>query len=146
MPKLTVGQLRELIEDLNDETEVRWLSQPSWPFEWSIDGAATSEFLLDRKYWDLHRSCMNGDSDELILDDSQALQAQQDGYKVHDYPTRGDSPEDVRMIHIAGKDMWLKELIDEELPEEGVLYLAEGSQLGYAKDWQTSLWNGNSEV
>jgi hypothetical protein len=33
---LTVGDLKRMIEDLDDDMEVRTASQPSWPFEYSI--------------------------------------------------------------------------------------------------------------
>ena len=38
MPKMTVAQLRELIADLPDETEVRLATQPNYPFENWITG------------------------------------------------------------------------------------------------------------
>jgi len=33
---MTVGELREILEGLDDETEVRFAHQPNWPFELSI--------------------------------------------------------------------------------------------------------------
>jgi len=33
---LTVRDLKNMIEDLDDDTEVRFASQPGWPFEYSI--------------------------------------------------------------------------------------------------------------
>jgi hypothetical protein len=36
---MTVEELRELLEQFDDETEVRIASQPNYPFEYSIAGA-----------------------------------------------------------------------------------------------------------
>lgn len=72
--RMTVGQLRELLEEFEDDVEVRFVGQPSWPMEYSIMGAVSKS--------------------DLALDD-----------------------EDVDEVH------------DEE---DEVLYLVEGSQLGYA--------------
>ncbi len=33
---MTVGELKEMLEDLDDAMEVRLAHQPSWPFEYSI--------------------------------------------------------------------------------------------------------------
>ena len=33
---MTVGELKEMLEDLDDDMEVRLAHQPSWPFEYSI--------------------------------------------------------------------------------------------------------------
>ncbi len=35
---MTVAALRDLLENYSDDTEVRLMTQPSWPFEWSIAG------------------------------------------------------------------------------------------------------------
>ena len=34
---MTVGELKEMLEGLDDDMEVRLAMQPSWPFEYSID-------------------------------------------------------------------------------------------------------------
>lgn len=34
---MTISELREIIENIPDETEVRIAFQPSWPLEYSID-------------------------------------------------------------------------------------------------------------
>ncbi|MDP3453210.1 MAG: hypothetical protein Q8R90_09670 [Bacteroidales bacterium] len=39
---MTVQQLIEELEGMNPEAEVRFASQPSWPFEYSIDSVAVS--------------------------------------------------------------------------------------------------------
>ena len=33
---MTAGDLKRLLEDVDDDAEVRFASQPSWPFEYSI--------------------------------------------------------------------------------------------------------------
>ena len=33
---MNVGDLKRLLEGIDDDTEVRFASQPSWPFEYSI--------------------------------------------------------------------------------------------------------------
>lgn len=40
---MTVADLREILDGLDDGTEVRLMSQPSWPFEYSIAGTWTAE-------------------------------------------------------------------------------------------------------
>lgn len=37
--EMTVGELREIIEDLDDEMEVRFMYQYNWPFECSISNS-----------------------------------------------------------------------------------------------------------
>jgi len=40
---MNVADLRALLEDFEDDTEVRFASQPSWPFEYSIDDVIEPE-------------------------------------------------------------------------------------------------------
>lgn len=35
---MNVGELKDLLEGLDDEVEVRLMTQPSWPFEYSVAG------------------------------------------------------------------------------------------------------------
>ena len=53
---ITVGQLKEALEDYDDDLEVRFASQPNWPFEYSI-----RRFLVERL--------------QLVEDDEEAAQA-----------------------------------------------------------------------
>jgi hypothetical protein len=48
MRTMTVGQLRELLEDYPDEAEVRMACQPSWPFEYSIAGVVALSEMKER--------------------------------------------------------------------------------------------------
>lgn len=45
---MTVGNLKELLEDLDDNMEIRFASQPSWPFEYSIEELVTAKIRNDR--------------------------------------------------------------------------------------------------
>lgn len=40
---MTKGELLDLIEYLDDDVEIRFASQPSWPFEYDIDGGVEIE-------------------------------------------------------------------------------------------------------
>jgi hypothetical protein len=44
---VNVNQLRELIAELDGETEVRLMTQPVDPFEWEVVGAVTFDDLID---------------------------------------------------------------------------------------------------
>ncbi len=44
---MTVGELKDVLLTLPPEAEVRFASQPSWPFEYDID-SAISVRVLDR--------------------------------------------------------------------------------------------------
>lgn len=41
--KMTVGALKEILEGLDDNVEVRLMNQPSWPFEYSVRGCVTDD-------------------------------------------------------------------------------------------------------
>lgn len=44
---MTVGQLLEMLEGIDPATEVRFASQPSWPFEYGIEGVYVVDMLGD---------------------------------------------------------------------------------------------------
>lgn len=44
---MTVGQLLEMLEGLDSDTEVRFASQPSYPFEYGIEGVYIVDMLGD---------------------------------------------------------------------------------------------------
>lgn len=46
---MTKQELLELLDGLPDDTEIRLMTQPSWPFEFSIAGAALASELPDFK-------------------------------------------------------------------------------------------------
>ena len=45
--ELTVATLRELLADYPDDAVVRLMTQPSWPFEHTIEGIVASGALVD---------------------------------------------------------------------------------------------------
>jgi hypothetical protein len=46
---LTVGDLKEMLEEFDDDAEVRLASQPNWPFEYSVLGVVDGNLLTDRE-------------------------------------------------------------------------------------------------
>ena len=40
---MTAHELMEILEGVDPETEIRFASQPSWPFEYEIRGTVESE-------------------------------------------------------------------------------------------------------
>ncbi len=93
---MNVRQLKELLEDLDDNVEVRLMIQQSWPFECSIRGGITDKEIVSAR-------------------------TEHDADKDWEYLT-----EDERKIALEEKkEAWAAE------SNPGVLYLLEGSQLGY---------------
>jgi len=41
---MNVGDLKAFLEEFDDEVEVRFASQPAWPFEYSISDAVAVDF------------------------------------------------------------------------------------------------------
>jgi hypothetical protein len=46
---MNVGDLKRALEDLDDDLEVRWASQPSWPFEWEISDVQVFDLNQDQE-------------------------------------------------------------------------------------------------
>ncbi len=91
---MNVSQLRDLLDGIDDDTEVRLMSQPAWPFEYSIIGTWQPEPLVD--------ACDEcGQPDEAHDSDSD------------------HNMENPETFEPANTD------------PENVIYLVEGSQLGY---------------
>lgn len=44
---MTVGELRDILEDFEDDAEVRFAAQPSWPLEYTI--SHQHSFTLDEE-------------------------------------------------------------------------------------------------
>jgi len=40
---MNVAELKEMLEYMDDDAEVLFMSQPSWPFEYSIAGVVTRD-------------------------------------------------------------------------------------------------------
>jgi len=49
---MTVGELMEILEEMEPEMEIRFASQPTWPFEYTINGATPVDDVvyLDEGY------------------------------------------------------------------------------------------------
>lgn len=106
---MNVRELKEVLEYVDDDVEVRLMEQPSWPFEYSIDRAVLLSELNGGRH---HRYVegeppMSEDEDETCLDCGLPIDAEEhDGFQAAD-----DAAE--------------------------VLYLTEGTQLAYGtkKAW-----------
>jgi hypothetical protein len=46
----TVGDLKAELESFDDEMEVRFVSQPSWPFEYSVENIVHGDDMENEKY------------------------------------------------------------------------------------------------
>ena len=46
---MTVRELIEYLEQFDEDAQVLIMEQPSWPFEYSIDGVITREELIERR-------------------------------------------------------------------------------------------------
>lgn len=44
---MTVGELRELLEQYDDATEVRLMTQSAWPFENAVHGVVSAQEIAD---------------------------------------------------------------------------------------------------
>lgn len=110
---MTVQELIDELETLNPDAEVRLAFQPSWPFEHSLGTVA--EYNARESY-----EIVQGDYDgEGLAWWIMNTDADEDSDNAHGpYETRTDAEEA------------LDELLQDE-PEDGVVYLGEGAQLGY---------------
>jgi hypothetical protein len=113
-------KVRDLIEALNDadpngEAEVRLMTQPSWPFEWSIAGT-----------WTPGPSCAHCGG-RISLEESQDPA---DEPWIHDdggsWSHFAEPPEDMETFTPEGDP-------------KSVVYILEGSQLGYGAK---AAWEG----
>ncbi len=102
------SDLLNLLEDVDDDAEVRLMHQPSWPFEYSIDG---------------------------IWIPTSTGKCSECGYPTID------------IIHNADHDGFDHDFEDSFIPEGnsdmGVVYLVEGTQLGYG---DKSAWDEMERV
>ena len=58
---MTVGELKELLDDYEDHQEVKFMGQPNWPFEFSISHMKSRA--------DINRGKQEEDEDNEIEDD-----------------------------------------------------------------------------
>ena len=61
---MTVARLKEILEDLDDETEIRLMHQPSWPFEYSVAGYWVPE---ESEESEEHSDFQPGETDQPVL-------------------------------------------------------------------------------
>jgi len=102
---MSVGDLLEILEGLEPDMEVRFASQPAWPFEWSIEKAEV-----------IRPSEIDPEEIEDMKKELSRLQSEKSG-----------SEED--LVSISELEESIQMLTSDEGDE--VLYLVEGSQLGY---------------
>ena len=69
---MTVRELREMLEMFDDEAEVRIMSQPSWPFEYSINNViARGDFEDIENSEDESQRSDKKDGDVFIIEGNQ---------------------------------------------------------------------------
>lgn len=110
---MTVGDLRDVLDGVDDSIEVRLAHQPHWPFEYDVDTAAVTDAgerldIVSGRPWD---------------DESSPA----DGWWVFDPDDEDYEPDGPHETHLEAQHA-LALLMDEHQP---VLYLAEGHQIGY---------------
>jgi hypothetical protein len=78
---MTVGELKEYLENFDDEAEVRIMSQPSWPFEYSIDSVKSREDFEDiENSEDEPQRREKNISDVFIIEGSQLCYGNKDAF------------------------------------------------------------------
>ena len=113
----TVGELKEYLEDKNDEARVFIIFQESWPFEADLEGAITREELTEASAEEEYPD----DEDEEGAYPGEAeheLEKEREIYRNHPYKDRWGAP-------------------DEYLPQDEVI-LVMGSQERYGSK---EAWN-----
>ena len=86
---LTAGDLIEMLQDLDPDTEIRLMSQPSWPFEYSL---ATDLYIPERV-----PSCPTCGADLVGRDHDEGCTQDQDENPVDTFEPEG-SPEKVAYL------------------------------------------------
>lgn len=116
---MNVGQLKRLLEGYEDGTEVRLMSQPWWPLEYDIEGvweAAPEPNACGE--------CGRPKDDPIhidIPDDTDDPEA----YVIRALEGTGIHPLDVHDFERYN------DFTPQGDPEEGVVYIVEGTQLAY---------------
>jgi hypothetical protein len=80
---MTVGQLREILEDLPDDAEVKLMTQQHYPFENGIRGVCQRSDFTEDEY------------------DKDASEAQKHAARVHAKEDPDSNPEDVFIVEGA---------------------------------------------
>lgn len=81
---MTVGELIEYLQDLDQDARVYFMSQPSWPFEYSIRGVTTrSEFEdIDSEENDDDHSGKRSGNDVFLVEGCQLRYGSKDAWNV----------------------------------------------------------------
>ena len=104
---MNISQLKDLIQDLPDEVEVRLMTQSNYPFEYSVQGGVTLDDIIDFQV------------DENKKDEEHSIELFE--------PASGADPGYFGRGVYAGS---------------GILYLVEGTQLGYGT---SDAWGAEEE-
>lgn len=107
---MNVAELIELLEDMPEDAEVRFASQPSWPMEYTIDSVI-----------EIDPSDLSSDEEEeiyMILDDMEN-EAEESGEEFN----RAEKYQEMKDEALANRHD------DGDSPE--IVYLGEGRQIGY---------------
>lgn len=116
---MTKSQLIEALEDYSDDAEIRVMHQPSWPFEYAIQGTWVPDV---KKHTTLVQEQSDGAMlcDKCLYDDGKA---RGEGWETGECDAQDDesdfTPHDDRCA------------TDKEASKLEVVYLVEGSQLAY---------------
>ncbi len=78
---MTVGEMKELLEDMDDEMEVRIAHQPSWPLQYTVGD------VIDAPIFDLDDLEDDPENDEVIVpDDCERVAYIVEGSQHHEDP------------------------------------------------------------
>jgi hypothetical protein len=122
---MLVQELQELLEQYEPEAEVRFASQPSWPFEYSVAGAISSEELEADSRFNVVR--LEAPADSEAAGWSWAVVDSRDDREPVFAPSEAEAAE--LLAEIEGNE---GDRGPEDAPPAGVVYLVEGRQIAYA--------------
>jgi hypothetical protein len=63
---MNVGELREALEDLDDEVEIRLATQPNWPLAFNIRAVVTPADIVDYRETEDETEVEDETEDELV--------------------------------------------------------------------------------
>lgn len=64
---MTVGELKERLEDFDDELEIRLATQPSWPLRFRLAGVTSDEEAFEYSYTPEEQDERGGEPSENFL-------------------------------------------------------------------------------
>jgi hypothetical protein len=77
---MQVKELIEYLQDFDQEAEVRIMSQPSWPFEYSVSGIAAREDFEDIDEGEQPQRREKNQSDVFLIEGSQICYGNKDAW------------------------------------------------------------------